>query len=367
MGQTKSGVIRSGRYFKKLRRGAVIASEQQDVASTTFYWYFFMHLLFLFLDGVGLGANNPDTNPLARAKMPTLHILLGKQTMTASTAPYHGKKATLLALDTTLGVDGMPQSATGQATLLTGINIPAEIGYHYGPKPNADVREFLLNTNNDSVIASEATQSPSEKANKGETIFFWLRANKKTAALLSAYPDGYFKGINSGKRLYSAIPLAVTQAGFPLFTAEDIYAERALAADFTNEGWRKMLKDETAPLFTPEEAGAKMTKLAMQYDFSFFEYWASDYAGHKQDMDWAINQLESFDGVIKGLLDTMPDNLLVLVTSDHGNMEDLGTRRHTDVDVPCLLLGTEEARKKFVGENLENLADITPAIKRFYN
>ncbi len=308
-----------------------------------------MPLLFLFLDGVGLGANDPEINPFARAEMPTLRTLLGDQPLVADTPPYHGEHASLLALDATLGVDGMPQSATGQATLLTGINVPNEIGYHYGPKPNADVRRFLSKGEN----------------GLGETIFSWIRAKNKSAALLSAYPDGYFKGINSRKRIYSAIPLAVTQAGFPLFTAEDIYAGRALSAGFTGKAWREMLKDEKAPLYSPEEAGAKLAKLACQYDFSFFEYWASDYAGHKQDMDWAISQLKTLDGVLKGLLDTMPDDLLVLITSDHGNMEDLGTRRHTDVKVPCLLLGKKETRKKFTGDDLKNLADITPAIKSF--
>ena len=316
-----------------------------------------MHLLFLFLDGVGLGANNPEINPFARAKMPTLHALLGNQTLIADSAPYHDEAATLLALDTTLNVAGMPQSATGQATLLTGINIPAEIGYHYGPKPNADVRQYLT--------SSQSTQKITEKK-FGITIFSWLRAKNKTAALLNAYPDGYFKGINSGKRLYSAIPLAVTQAGFPLFTAEDLYAERALSADFTGEGWRKKLKDEDAPIFAPKAAGEKLVELCSQDDFSFFEYWASDYAGHKQDMEWAIKQLEVFDGVLAGLIKAMPKDLLVLVTSDHGNMEDLSTRRHTIAKVPCLLIGTEEIREKFVEEGLKNLADITPAIKRVF-
>ena len=46
------------------------------------------------------------------------------------------KQVSLLALDAGLGVEGLPQSATGQAVLLTGVNIPAELGYHYGPKPN---------------------------------------------------------------------------------------------------------------------------------------------------------------------------------------------------------------------------------------
>ncbi len=310
-----------------------------------------MSLLFLFLDGVGLGASDPEINPFARAEMPTLRTLLGDQPLVADTAPYHDRHATLLALDANLGVDGLPQSATGQATLLTGINVPKEIGYHYGPKPNADVRRFLSKGEN----------------GLGETIFSWIRAENKSAALLSAYPDGYFKGINSGKRIYSAIPLAVTQAGFPLFTAEDIYAGRALSAGFTGKAWREMLKDDKAPIYTPEEAGAKLAELANQYDFSLFEYWASDYAGHKQDMDWAISQLETLDGVLTGLLDTMPEDLLVLVTSDHGNLEDLGTRRHTDVKVPCLLLGKEEIRKKFMGAGLGDLTDIMPAMKRIFN
>ena len=293
-----------------------------------------MRLLFLFLDGIGLGSNDPETNPLVHAEMPTLHALLGNQALIADTTPYHGERATLLALDATLDVEGRPQSATGQATLLTGVNISKEIGYHYGPKPNADVREYLLNGKND------LTQS-SQKSQNG-TIFSWLYEKGKTAALLNAYPEGYFKGINSGRRLYSAIPLAVTQAGFPLFTAEDLYAGNALSADFTGEGWRRMLKDENAPLFTPKYAGKKLAELTMRYDFSFFEYWASDYEGHKKDMTSATTQLEIFDDVLAGLLESMSKDLLILITSDHGNMEDISTRRHTMAEVPCLLIGSKK-------------------------
>ena len=269
-----------------------------------------MHLLFLFLDGVGLGTNDPQINPLMRAKMPTLHALLSEKALIASTAPHHGERASLLSLDATLGIEGRPQSATGQATLLMGINIPAEIGYHYGPKPNKDIREYMA---------------------RKETVFSWLRARNKTAALFNAYPDGYFKGITSGKRLYSAIPLAVTQAGISLFTAEDLHAGRALSADFTGKEWRKMLKDEKVSVLTPENAGKKLAELTTQYNFSFFDYWASDYAGHRQDMDWAIDQLETLDGVFTGLIEAMPKDLLILITSDHGNMEDMSTITNTSI------------------------------------
>ncbi|NQU31393.1 MAG: alkaline phosphatase family protein [Anaerolineae bacterium] len=333
-----------------------------------------MKFLFLFLDGIGLGADDPETNPFVRAKMPTLHALLGGQSMVASSAPHHGERVSLLSLDASLGVDGLPQSATGQAALLTGINIPAEIGYHYGPKPNADVRQYLLNGDSSPQRAHYPdghTRNTKEiRKHWNGTIFSWLRANNKTAALLSAYPEGYFKGIDSGKRLYSAIPLAVTEAELPLFTAEDFYAGRALSADITGEGWRRMLKDENAPVLSPEAAGANLVELATQYDFSFFEYWASDYAGHRQDLKWAVKQLEDLDGILAGLLDTMPDDLLVLLTSDHGNMEDISTRRHTDAKVPGLLIGTKMIREKFMGKNLDGVKDltnITPAIKRIFS
>nr|NIV37810.1 peptidase [Anaerolineae bacterium] len=93
-------------------------------------------VLFLFFDGVGLGTGDPGRNPLAAADLPNMQDLLEGKRLLASAAPFHGSRASLFSLDACLGVEGTPQSATGQATLLTGKNVPAEIGAHYGPKPN---------------------------------------------------------------------------------------------------------------------------------------------------------------------------------------------------------------------------------------
>lgn len=300
-----------------------------------------MKILFLFLDGIGLGTDNPDINPFARAKMPYLESLLGGKKLTQAAAPFESEFFSLLAVDPNLGVKGLPQSATGQAVLLTGINIPAELGYHYGPKPNPEVARFL----------------------DGATIFSkTVKAGKKTA-LLNAYPPRYFDGIGSGKRLYSSIPLALTNAGIPLFTHEDYFSGHALSADFTGEGWRTFLDYPAAPLFEPETAGEKLSALAKNFDFSFFEYWASDYAGHKQDMNSAVRQLEIFDGVLKGLLAHWDmDNDLILLTSDHGNMEDLSTRKHTAAHVPLLLFGNKKTRDAFA--DASNLTGIEPAISK---
>lgn len=306
-----------------------------------------MRVLFIFLDGIGLGENDPAINPFARAKMPRLNTLLDGRSLLREAAPFHGEHASLLAIDPAVGVSGLPQSATGQAILLTGMNIPAELGYHYGPKPNREVAVFL----NDGTLFSRFTKEG------------------KNTALLNAYPPRYFQGIDSGKRLYSSIPLAVTNAGLPLFRHDALYEGRALSADFTGEGWRLMLGFVDSPVLDPHQAGRKLAALAKEYDFALFEYWASDYAGHKQEMETAIGLMETFDSVLGGLIDKMKeergknkdDELLVFITSDHGNMEDLSTRRHTDADVPALVIGNKNARDEFT-RNMKDLTDIAPAI-----
>ena len=298
-----------------------------------------MRVLFIFLDGIGLGENNPETNPFARAKMPNLNALLDGRSLLKESAPFQGEYASLLAVDPAVGVKGLPQSATGQAILLTGINIPAELGYHYGPKPNPEVAAYL----------------------REASLFSRFVKEGKRAALLNGYPPRYFDGIDSGKRLYSSIPLSVINAGLPLFRHEDLFAGRALSADFTGEGWRTMLGFAEAPVMDAHQAGRKLGALAKEYDFALFEYWASDYAGHKQQMDKAISLMETFDKVVGGLTEAWDENGLILVTSDHGNMDDLSTRKHTAADVPALVIGNKTARAEFT-RDMKDLTDIAPAI-----
>jgi hypothetical protein len=299
-----------------------------------------MRLLFLFLDGVGLGEDDPQRNPFARARLPNLQELLGGERLVRRAAPLESRRASLLALDACLGVPGLPQSATGQAVLLTGQNVPALLGYHYGPKPNPPVAEFLSNGN----------------------LFSRLIQAGRRAAYLNAFPPGYFDGIHSGRRLYAAIAQAAVNAGLPLRTLEDLRLGRALSADFTAQGWRERLGLPDTPLLTPRQAGQRLAELAAGADFSLFEYWLSDYAGHSQDMDAACRLLEAFDQVLAGLLDAWDDqDGLILLTSDHGNLEDLSTHRHTLNPVPALLIGAPRLRRRFAA-SLHDLTGIAPAV-----
>jgi 2,3-bisphosphoglycerate-independent phosphoglycerate mutase len=330
-----------------------------------------MKFLFFFLDGVGLGKNDPKSNPFAQAKLPTLERLLGGQRLLIETLspptnyqPATGQpftsinseimplalvhdtpQATLLALDPCLGVPGIPQSATGQATLLTGINVPAALGYHYGPKPNQPVARLLQNG----------------------TLFHKLTEKHWKISLLNAYPPTYFRAIESGHRIFSAIPLVTTRAGIALNTMDDLLNGKALSADFTGLGWRERLGIANTPLLTPEQAGERMATLAGESDLSFFEYWLSDYAGHKQDMDNACDLLETFDRVLAGLISNWnQEDGLILITSDHGNLEDLSTRRHTRNPVLALIIGSPQLRQNFT-QNLVDLTSITPAILNLFS
>ena len=301
-----------------------------------------MKILFLFLDGVGLGENDPAINPFAFVNMPTLVSLLDGNRLVAETAPHQGERCSLLALDACLGVPGIPQSATGQAALLTGRNAPGHLGYHFGPKPNQEIADLVTSGN----------------------LFSILQKAGRNLAFLNAFPPSYFEGIWSGRRLYSVVSLAVTRAGLPLLTDKDLFAGQALSADLTGQGWRSRLGLKNTPLITPQEAGKRLGTLAVQHDFSLFEYWLSDYAGHWQDMSIACNLLENLDQALEGLISSWDDRSgLILLTSDHGNLEDLSTRRHTTNPVPALLIGDLEFRRKFT-ENLKDLTGLAPAILR---
>jgi hypothetical protein len=255
----------------------------------------------------------------------------------------------LFALDACLGIDGLPQSASGQASLLTGKNVPAILGIHDGPKPSPQVMEVL----------------------KEGTLFQVFHQKQMGASLLNAYPPRYFKSIETGHRLPGAIALSALYAGIQLKTRDDLNHGRAISVDFTAHGWHQHLGLHDTPILDPHEAGERLFYLSQDCYLAFFEYWLSDVAGHQQDMTAACSLLELFDTVLGSLVNQWHDTEgLILITSDHGNLEDLSTRRHTRNHVPLLLIGPIPLRDKFIqnlirasGSRPElNLTDIAPAI-----
>ncbi len=280
-------------------------------------------VIFLFLDGVGLGPDDSVVNPLAVDAYPTLAHLLDGHKPVATTGLLTTQHASLIPTDANLGVEGRPQSATGQATILTGVNAAQELGEHYGPRPDGRVREVL----------------------RRGTIFTQLHALGLRSFFCNAYPPGYFAVINRGRRLLSAIPCAATMAGQALPTTYNLRQGHALAADFTNQGWRDAMGYQDIPVYTPAAAGAQLWQIAQPYAFTFFEHWQTDLLGHRADLPGAVANFQRFDGFLGGLIAAADlRETLIIVAADHGNVEECNHGKHTTNPALTLLVGAEHGQ-----------------------
>jgi hypothetical protein len=290
----------------------------------------------IFLDGIGLGADDPSVNPFAIAHTPTLLQLANGHRWLASTGIQESDRSLFIPTDPRMGVAGRPQSGTGQAAILTGRNIPQLVGEHYGPKPNKATRDLIDEDN----------------------FFMQVQAHGQRAALLEAYPPRWHQGIDSGKRLRSSYQQAAHVAGLRIFNEDDLYAGRAFAVDWTGEGWRTQLGYSDSPVYEPQEAGRKLVEVSRDYEFGFFSHWCTDIIGPRGTMEEGVARLELFDAVRAGVLDTWQDDEgLVIISSDHGNMEAIGDRKHTENDVPTVVTGQQ---RNLFRQNFSTLADYVP-------
>ena len=275
----------------------------------------------LFLDGVGIGVRDPSVNPLFAARLPALRSLFGGELPSLRRRRISSGAAFVLPLDATLGVPGLPQSGTGQTSLYTGANGAAIAGKHFGPHPYSTLKPVIAERN----------------------IFRRVRDAGKSPLFANAFPQRYFDYIASQGSRMSVTALSATSAGVPLLRAEDLVHGRAVSADITNAGWRALGYPDI-PVIPPAEAGKRLSALSRDHDFVLFEYWRTDYAGHAKEPREAVDVLETFDGMLGGVVESLDtDETLLLITSDHGNIEDLTTKTHTRNPVPLILFGAGAA------------------------
>src|SRR5215510_6280837 len=98
-------------------------------------------VLLFFIDGLGIGTRGPH-NPLDSLDAVPLAVFQNELTET-----FLG--GIVVPTDASLGVEGRPQSASGQTTILTGVNAPAAVGYHKQGFPNKALLEII---NNNSIF-----------------------------------------------------------------------------------------------------------------------------------------------------------------------------------------------------------------------
>ncbi|HEX8499611.1 MAG TPA: hypothetical protein VF659_03400 [Pyrinomonadaceae bacterium] len=287
-----------------------------------------MSVLLIFVDGLGVGTRGAH-NPLH---------LLGEEA--APLAVFGGEEPRLPSgglyaqTDARLGVEGRPQSASGQTTILTGVNAPAALGHHKQGFPNERLREII----------------------REHSVFLRLaRLGVGPNLFANAYASRFFE---RRPRWVSATTVAVEAAGLPFRTAEDVRRGRALYHDFTNRALH--LLGDDAPLRTPEEAADVLAALAAAHRFTLYEHFIADRAGHEQDFDFAFGVLRDLARFVRAVLARVDlARTSVVLTSDHGNVEDLSTRNHTLNPVPTLAWGPARGA---VARRVRTLADITPTV-----
>jgi len=153
-------------------------------------------VVLFFIDGLGIGTRGPH-NPLDNLEDATpLAVFQNEE-------PESFFGGVVVPTDPCLGVPGRPQSASGQTTILTGVNAPAQIGYHKQGFPNQALRDIIHT----------------------HSIFRQLRdAGVEPITFANAYSGKFFV---ERPRWVSATTAAVEAAGLNFRTIDDVRAGAA--------------------------------------------------------------------------------------------------------------------------------------------
>src|SRR4030095_6571720 len=223
-----------------------------------------------------------------------------------------------VSTDACLGVSGRPQSASGQTTILTGINAPQLVGAHKQGFPNQALLDII----------------------REHSIFLQLKkSGVDSITFANTYSQQFF---DQRPRWISATTAAVEAAGLRFNVVEDLKAGRAVFHDFTNTLLRE--RGETVSLRSPEEAAAVLAGVVTSHRFTLYEYFITDHIGHAPDYQAPRKMIPILATLIRSLLSKLDlDHTTVIMTSDHGNLEDLSVRNHTLNPVPTIVWGRHRA------------------------
>lgn len=293
-----------------------------------------MTVITIFIDGLGLGTDDADINPLVAAETPGINSILEGEDLIQKVEGYESDLTSLIRTDSLLGVAGLPQSATGQTAILTGVNASEAVGKHVSGFPGAKLRQII----------------------REESILKKVAGLGLDSHFINTYTREYFD--SNPQQHYSTTTLATMAAGLEFNYIESLLAERSIYHDLTHQTLIKRGFD--VPLITPQESALRLSKAASNYDFILFEYFLTDIIGHKQDLKEAVRIIEDLDQFLSVLVNELDlTETLVAIISDHGNIEDISVKSHTYNSVPTILIGTGKDRIK---DSINNLTDLTPAL-----
>ena len=313
-----------------------------------------MRVLLLFLDGVGIGPDDAEINPFLRARMPVLEGLLGGLPVAGGLRPGTSEAPTpsrftgrVLPLDATLDVAGTPQSGTGQAALLTGESTAEMYGAHFGPWTPVRLRPLV----------------------EEGSLLRQARDAGRSVAFANAYPRGW-PGPRGGRRI-AGPPLAARGAGVLDRHEEALGAGDAVSTEIVNDGWKRHLGHDWLPDVTPAQAGANLARVAAGHDLTLYAHYTTDTAGHRGRMPGAVEALERVDAFFSGLVDELENDTVLVVASDHGNIEDVRTGHTLNPALGVIARATEaiesDGGKAALDSLPTDLREVTPFILRALN
>lgn len=291
-----------------------------------------MAVFFLFIDGIGIGENSPE-NPLASSGLKSFSSFTSSNGFHEECNEVITDTLLFKKVDANLGVDGLPQSGTGQAALFSGKNTSEMLGRHFGPWPHSEIKPVL----------------------KKDSLFHKVQQLGLRPCFMNAYPDIFFEKAEKRNR-WSCTTLMTKSAGLPLKRLEDVMEERALTAEIIQSVWREHLQ-LNVPEIRPEDASIRILNALESYDLVMFEYYLTDKAGHGMEREKADRVLSIVDRFLFHVMENIKAEDTLVVCSDHGNLENLSIKTHTRNKVPLFVKGNTEYFK-----NAESILDVTPAI-----
>jgi 2,3-bisphosphoglycerate-independent phosphoglycerate mutase len=321
-------------------------------------------ILLLFLDGVGLGDDDAARNPLAAARLPTCRALLDGAAPVRGAAPHRGAGALLLGLDATFGVPGLPQSGTGQTALLTGQPAPRLVGRHMGPWVPTRLRPLLAA---ESILARAAAAGLDVAfANAYPEELFGRPAPAPAPGAAAPRP---FTPPRAHRGRPDRLPLplrvgpafAAHAAGLLVRHTPALARGDAVASELTNDGWRDRLRRTSLPAIDAAAAGRNLARIAARHHLTLFAHYATDTAGHLRELAPAVRAIERVDAFLAGVLAALPGDVLLVIASDHGNLEDAGAAHTRN---PALFLAAGAGHDRLAAGGLRTLADVAPALLR---
>lgn len=292
------------------------------------------HILLVFIDGIGLGPSG-EFNPFSDRAFPGFERLTGGIPFDEKASEIITSNHVFRPIDARLGLPGLPQSGTGQASLFTGVNCVELAGRHFGPFPHSSSL---------SVIASY-------------NVFSRVKSLGLDVAFANAYPQIFFENAQRRNR-WSVTTRSCLDSDTRIRTLNDLRNGHAVAADITG---RRLIDhlDLQVQICSETEAAVNLAELTYQNAFTAYEYFHTDKAGHSRSREEADKCLRSLSSFLMILIEeTLTQGFTLILTSDHGNLENLAIKTHTENPVPFAAIGNQASAFREV----RSLVDVVPGV-----